>query len=405
MSEETNKHVHRLCPCDHCDVEGIQSWLEDMAAEGLFLVEDGIFCGVFSFERKTPQKLAYRLDVAQKRKPRFMDSGDDLTDDELESYRSMGWEYLLRYGDFRVYRSTPENVIELNTESKTHAITIGLLKKKYRSSFVSTVLMVLFWLFFSHNTLSYSFQIAVSIGVVFLLCVHGIMLDGLITMLLRLFRFRRYEKRLLAGDNLNHHIAWKKTAPLHYFARVLPFLLSFGIALGLLSSFAKEGSEIPNAEYPGEPPFATVADVFPGGTISESTVWMDYGTFKAGKTAIAKNIEWNECYDVRTEDGENYFCILRLTYHETVSEWIAQGLEKDYYTYDSTRYRGKRFEDISVPDLGVDSVRVYSNYGSLYVLMREGNRLVHAVVFIDDHTNQNQWLLWAQAMAEMLKES
>ena len=36
MSEKLVKYIHKLCPCDSCDVEGIQSWLEDMAAGGPF---------------------------------------------------------------------------------------------------------------------------------------------------------------------------------------------------------------------------------------------------------------------------------------------------------------------------------------------------------------------------------
>ena len=403
MSEEMIKYVHRLCPCDPCDVEGIQSWLEDMAAGGLFLVKDGVFCGIFSFKRKSPRKVLYRLDVAQKRKPRFLDSGDELTDEELELYHSMGWEYLLRYGEFRVYRSVERDAPELNTESTTHAITIGLLKEKHRGSFVYAVLMALFWFFFAQSALRYGFRIAASIGVVFFLCVHGAILDAWLTNLLRLIRFRRYEKRLLGGDSLNHRVEWKKTAPINYFVRILPFLLSFGVAFGLLSSLAKVGTEIPRAEYPGEPPFATVADVFPGGTITADNVWLDYGTFKTGETAISRNVEWNESCDVTTAEGEHYFAILRLNYHETVSEWIARGLEKDYYIHDATRYHGKRFKDLAAPELDVDSIRVYNNYGTLCVLMREGCRVVHAVVTLDNHTNANQWHLWAEAMAEMLK--
>jgi len=403
MNEKRIKYVHRLCPCDPSDVEGIQSWLEDMAAKGLFLIEDGVFCGVFSFERKSPREVTYRLDVAQKRKPRFLDSGDELTDEELELYNSMGWEYLLRYGDFRVYRCEDRDALELNTESKTHALTIGLLKQKHRSSFIYAVLMALFWVFFAHSALRYSFRIAASIGVLFLLCVHGTILDAWVTNLLRLLRFRRYEKRLLDGDGLNHRVEWKKNAPFNYFGRALPFLLSFGIAFGLLSALAASGTEIPNTEYPGDPPFATVADVFPGGTITEDNVWLDYGTFKTGETAVATSVEWNESCDVTTADGEHYFCILRLNYHETVSEWFARGLEEDYYVYDATRYRGKRFEDLTAPDLGVDSIRVYNNYGTLCVLMRDGTRVVHAVVTMDNQSNANQWHLWAQAMAEMLK--
>lgn len=405
MSEELVKYVHRICPCAPCDVEGIQSWLEDQAAEGLFLAEDGVFCGVFSFERKSPRRVKYRLDVAQKRKPKFLDSGDELTDEELELYRSMGWEYLLRYGDFRVYRSMERDAPELNTESETHAITIGLLKQKHRSSFISAVLMTVFWLVFSHSALRYSFQMAVNLGLAFVFCVYGVILDAWLTNLLKLIRFRGYEKRLLHGDSLNHRVEWKKNAPVNYLVRILPFFFSFVIVFALLSGLSRVGSEIPHEQYTGEIPFATVADVFPDGTLGPNNDFMDYGTVMTWSTALAKNYEWTESRDVIAADGEKYFCILRLSYHETESEWIARGLEQDYYEYDSTRHRGKRFQDLDAPELDVDSIsiRVYNSYGSFYVLMREGNRVIHAVVLLDNQTNQNQWHLWAEAMAEKLK--
>lgn len=403
MAEKKVKHVYRPCPCDRSDVEGMQSWLEDMAMEGLFLTEDGEFCGVFTFERGLPGRVTYRLDVAQKRKPRFFDSGDDLSDEELEIYRAMGWEYLLRYGDFRIYRSVDQNAPELNTEAETHAITINLLKKNYRSNFIYGCLMTLFWLLYSQGFLRYGFRIAATVGLVFLLNTYIFLMLDMIIPLLRAFRFRRYEKRLLSGDTLTHRVEWRKTAALSIAMRIVPVILCVCIALGLFSAFIHETTELPNKEYPGQPPFATVADVFPGGMISNDSIWLDYGTYKAGQTAVSKHVEWNESCDVVTADGENYFCILRLTYHETAAEWIAKGLEEDYYTYDAARYHGKRFQDLEAPALGVDSVRVYSNYGSLTVLMRQGNRVVHAVVVMDNDSNQNQWLLWAQAMAEQLK--
>jgi len=403
MSEKAVKRVHRLCPCNRCDVEGIQSWLEDMAADGLFLTEDGEFCGIFTFERRSPRKVTYRLDVAQKRKPRFLDSGDELTEEELEIYRSMGWEYLLRYGDFRIYRSVDGDAPELNTEGETHAITISLLKKKHRSSFLNAILSVLFWLLCSHGFLRYGFRMAVEVGVVFTLCIYGFMLWAVIAPIASVFRFRRYEKRLLEGDGLNHRSEWRKAAPVSIGMRVLPILLCIGIAAGLLSALVRSEAEIPHAEYPGEPPFATVEDVFPDAAVTKNDNW-DYGDYKIGETAIAKSVEWNESCDVTATSGETYFCILRLAYYETASEWIARGLERNCYIYDATRYRGKRFESFDAPDLGVDSVRVYSSYGTLCVLMREGDRVVYAVVSISNRSNnQNQWHLWAEAMAEKLK--
>ena len=40
MSEKKRNYVYRLCPCNPADVEAMQSWLEDMAAEGLFLIKE-----------------------------------------------------------------------------------------------------------------------------------------------------------------------------------------------------------------------------------------------------------------------------------------------------------------------------------------------------------------------------
>lgn len=404
MLDKKVRQVYRLCPCDKSNVEGIQSWLEDLAAEGLFLTDDGEFCGVFTFERQPPRQAAYRLDVAQKRKLRFLDSGDELTDEEVELYRSMGWEYLARYGDFRIYRSMDRDAPELNTESQTHAMTIRLLKKKHRSSFVSGILTALFWMLWSRGFLRYGYRLMAVVGVVFTLCVYGFMLWNVVVPLVRAFRYRRYEKRLLSGDSLSRRMEWKKNAALSVAVRVLPLLLCLGIAGGFFSTLAHAGKELPHQDYPGDPPFATVADVFPGCTVSREDAWLDYGIYTASETAVSKNVEWNENCDVVSAEGERYFCILRVAYHETASEWLARGLEEDYYVYDATRYHGKRFSDLEAPELGVDSVRVYNNYGSLTVLMRQGNRVVHAVVVMDDGDNHNQWILWAEAMAQMLKQ-
>ena len=66
MSEEKKIHrSHRLCPCNPMDIEGIQTWLEDMAQDGLILEKESVFFGFWSFEKSTPQKVLYRLEVVQ----------------------------------------------------------------------------------------------------------------------------------------------------------------------------------------------------------------------------------------------------------------------------------------------------------------------------------------------------
>ena len=53
-----SKFVKKLIPFESCDIPAIQSWLEDMAAQGLFYVDCGFFCA--RFEKGEPKKRRYR---------------------------------------------------------------------------------------------------------------------------------------------------------------------------------------------------------------------------------------------------------------------------------------------------------------------------------------------------------
>ena len=60
-NKEEKKTYYRLVPCPSYDVEGIESWLEDLAEEGLFLTNDGFFCGFGFFHKEEPKKVKYRF--------------------------------------------------------------------------------------------------------------------------------------------------------------------------------------------------------------------------------------------------------------------------------------------------------------------------------------------------------
>ena len=53
--------IYRLSPCPFYDVERTESWLQDMAQNGLFLEKDGIGCGLACFQRGEPKEVHYRL--------------------------------------------------------------------------------------------------------------------------------------------------------------------------------------------------------------------------------------------------------------------------------------------------------------------------------------------------------
>ena len=401
MKDNSMKRVFRFCPCNFWNIEAIQSWLEDMAVQGLFLEKDGLYWKVFSFERKIPQKVKYRLDVAKKHKS---DDESEVTFDEKELYRSMGWDYVLHYGDFNIYRSIETDAPELNTEPETHALTINLLKKKYRGALINAIVWTIINLLWGGSCLFYGFIAAVSVNLLFLLCIYGFIIWLVIIPLVKAVRFRSYEKRLLLGDSITHPVAWKKSAVITLVGRILSIALwcGFAVAIGIQTGLINSSTWLPHEEYTGDPPFATVMDMFSDATMLEKRDWSDYGDYKIEENVLSKNIYWYESCDVSTPDDQNYFCIVRLVYYETASDWIAKKLEKQYYAFDSSGIRGKEFAAIDMPDLGVDSTRVYNSNGSLYVLMRDGNRVVRALVYVDNN-KQNEWMLWAQAMAAKLK--
>lgn len=405
MLEKKRNYVYRLCPCNPTDVEAMQSWLEDMAAEGLFLIKEGIFCGsLFTFERRLPRKVTYRFDVAQKRKLRFFDSGDQVTSEELKLYESMGWEYLLQYEGFRIYRSFCCDAPELNTESEIHAYTINLLKRKQRSSFVGAIVTVLLWLFVLNSAFGRVFMVTALFGPLAAFCGYTLLLSAVFKPLVRVFWLHRYEKRLMAGDALNRRVDWRKKRLGQYGKRLAALLMAVGLAVGFSAAYMQSNCSVPIDEYPGEPPFATVADVFPDAkNIRAGESLGYYGQYETVDTSAASYIKWKENAYVTTADGEKYFCILIIEYFDTDSEWFAKGVETDCYLFDAMQPFRRKPVEYDAPDLDVDSVRVYNHSSGITVLMREDNRVVSATVLLDDGANQNQWQLWAQAMAEKMK--
>ena len=98
MADTTKKKiVHRFPPCPSYDVEGIESWLNDMAREGYLLEKDGLWCGFMSFEKTAPQTVRYSLQAAEKTYP-FTENDTSPSMEQQELSKAYGWEFLTTYG-------------------------------------------------------------------------------------------------------------------------------------------------------------------------------------------------------------------------------------------------------------------------------------------------------------------
>ena len=390
MSE---KYVHRTCPCCKWDVEGIQTWLEDMAAKGLHLEPDGGLFGVFSFLQGEPKKVRYRLTPVKEKRGFFADN--DIPDQEEQEFsESCGWEYVLRYGSFYIYRATDPKARPLHTDPRVHALAMKALGRQQASVLLSEVIFWAIWLGLRGSSALSVFRAATVIGPMFVLSMAGLLawaVGGMVVFLLKVGLLR---KRLLGGDLLEEKKEWRKNALKVRLSRLIPWVLAALLLVGAgrswkLSYERQELADVPRA-------FPAVSDLFPGQELNRLNMG-DYNTGVHYRNFLAENVEWNESATV----GGTH-CILRIQYHRVRWEWLAEGLADDFYRYERFRYNGKRFEDLDVPETELDSVRVYSSYGITHVLIRHGNVVIDAVVSISDGDQHNNWQLWLERTEAML---
>lgn len=389
---------HRICPCNAYDIEGIQSWLEDLAAEGLQLEKDGYFAGFFTFTRTEPKRMTYRLVPVKKDKAALLDENDP-DSDEVDVSASMGWTYLVRYGMFHIYVSQAPSPRELHTDPAVQSLALNFLRKRLVSNIVTTFIWAAIYLALRQSSFGYPFRNAATIGLLFSVCIYSWLLVGLFTPVADVIRLLRYQKRLRSGDSLTQRKNWRKSAHYTISAKLLVFLLPI---LGIIGAAATQKEAALQPILPDTSvPFVTIRDLIPDGEyIRDDSMFGDYNEYRSWSTAVAPvNMEWNEWATVTGPDGAACKGILRIDYHECSSEWLAQQLANDYYQYDRLRYT--KFEDLPAPDIRVDSIRHYYNYLPC-ILIQHDNIVIHVTTTLQDENDESAWGIWLDATEKRL---
>ena len=210
MTEEKKiRRVYKLCPCNAMDIEGIQTWLEDLAADGLLLEKDSIFCGFWGFIRTTPQKMIYRLEVAA-RGGIFSDSADMPREEILETAEAMGWEYVTKYRSFYIYRSFDPMARPLNTDPTVQALTIKYLRKQTWTNLILDLLYAIVLLFLRRSSFGFIFKDLAMIGPVYVVCYLGLFLFFIIRPITHVYYLHKAIKQLKKGNSLDQKKVWKQ---------------------------------------------------------------------------------------------------------------------------------------------------------------------------------------------------
>ncbi len=387
MSEP--KYAYRFCPCNGYDVEGIQTWLENLSQEGIQLSKEGTTFGLLTFERTKPTRFRYRMEAIGK--------SDSSNGEFHEIAAEFGWEYVCDYGTFQIFRSEDPLARELNTDPAIQAATIKQLTRQQIIEFLLAMVYLALMSFLRHWDWFRFYYSAVAVGPVPTALFILLLLLIPFAVIINLYHLHRLRRKL------RHGLLNQRKAPgIWGWLQTLPGIL---LAICLLFQFSSMSDVAPVhdvKDYPQDPPFVTLTGIANPEDTAEYGAFMNdyYNHYAQFERSVAPvNMEWKELIEFTRPDGTTYSGHMILTYHKTCGEWFAKGLAEDYYVKERTR--SDKFQDLDAPNLGVDSMRVYSSY-NLHVLIQHDNIVIDAIVSLNDGADDPAWLRWAEAMADRL---
>lgn len=395
---EERKRAYRLAPCPAYDIEGTESWLEDMAEKGLVLSGDGFFAGVACFWKTEPRQLRYRLEAAPEGTGLWSGNGGLPAEEAVEINEAYGWKYVANRGQFHIYCTDDPSAREMHTDPDVQALALNIANKRARANMITALIYFMI------------FPLIHLRGGVLLTAVHmgsGLMLGGLLLVLIalgrtvaRVLHLRRLRKRLSAGE-APHRKNWRRRALYHRLSRPIFIGLTI-IWLGFFfQGWSNEnlgGNIMPLEEFTGQIPFATLADMVPAGEYRFNN-YLDTNTIKTDSDWLAPvMITLHENATITLDNGKQFEGGLIVDYYETVSPFIAGRLAREHVLRSKWNKRNSRL-DITAP--GLDYAFAYKEIFPTIVL-QQGSKVARITFYqLGDYSLSLDEL--AEAFAASLK--
>ncbi|MBR4703278.1 MAG: DUF2812 domain-containing protein [Oscillospiraceae bacterium] len=378
MSE--TRTVLRPAPCPAWDLEGMENWLEDMAAQGLRFQADSFLFGFASFEPGEPEEVRYRLEPGRKQLS-TLGPGEASPDGEaLDLHESQGWEYAGRRGQFFIYRSALPLAPEPDTDPEVQALALGGLRKRLLSGWIGFAVWLAVYLFFSLRGPVYA---ALALGSGFLLFTGLLVLAALLGQLAAIRSLGKLRRQLRAGEGLTHRKDWRRGRFFHWgkvLLLTLLWILWLGLLLGKWAAGMEHKGEMLPRDYGEDVPFPTISEL----TGQEEAAYqfffgtdLQFNHLRAWSDLLApENYDWRENARVTFRDGSALDGSWYVEYHRMASEGLARELMREYALL-ARLERGS--VKLDIPDFGLDGqmARV-SRYHFPTLYLRKGTVVVRA---------------------------
>jgi len=365
-------YTYRIPPCPYYDTKTMERWLEDMAAKGLFLGEEGIFPGIIAFEKRTPQPIRYRLIASEHpyRKARAYRYAP-IPDEKTQAFHAeFGWKYIATRRDFNIYVCTDPNAPEMNTDPRIQAMGYAQAAKRQMTDVIcyclvfSIHLLLLFWKIWEY-LLGTSHRLSLTNSWI------GLMWLFYLIPALRGYRKLRQQQKLLEdGSVLPDSPGYQKTAPGYWFALIGKALLIVSLFAAVFfspPSVYREGDWTPLSEYTGIIPFATMEELLPDAQFREDTTWNNH--ISHSTTMLADTCQLRQQLHITLPDGTKTSGSLDITYRKTKIKDAAY----DQAVKEFTRGIRADYDPTMLPIEGIDYAFYYRYYSFDYVVLQKGD--------------------------------
>ena len=376
MSEA--RYAYRIPPCSKYDIAGMESWLEDMSARGLFLDRDGLFLGFATFVRKAPEQLRFRLEATDTPGGLFSPTRDP-EDEVIELHQMMGWHYRGRWGQFHIYATGDPDAPELHTDPRVQALTIQALNRFQRNQLLSSLEMfVILYLF--HGSIFYSLSAAW--GLFLTVLALGWLLAFPANNLLHLVQMVRLKRQLKRGIPMTHRADWKRRSWRRYTALAADWIIGIVLVCSLLTFWGEDitgENRITLDDWTQPIPFATVEDLFPDCTVREEAGLIDSDLAHWSNALASDCYDYTEWREVVSPENESFSAYIQVWYYDTRWEWFADGLARELAVQFGGTFADRLFTDRESPQPvpGIDTdYAVYYDYYGKGLILREGTTVI-----------------------------
>lgn len=373
-----NAFVRRLVPVDFLDLDGLELWLEEMAAKGLHFQGFGALFA--HFQRGAPAQVRYHAEPTP-------DKRRDVIPGQAADCGELGWRYVGKIGWLAIFRTSDPDAPDFHTDPVTQSYTLERMTRTMtRYTWLLLAFMIPLTAFLIWARLDSSFGLVLSLvrsGSLYSSFVFLLDLVLTVHIVREVWGLCRLRRRLRAGIPHQRPARWRHTGLVRQGYTLLLCVLALAQIGGACAYFlgpTRWSAELSSLDRPA--PVLSLAELEGEGYAPEP-FW--YPGYEGPDRDNYVSYEWKllaRIYEVDqagTVDGDRRR--LDMEWYSLTLPFLAAPLLDDlmdYHLYDLP-YRPERYAIEELTVSGFDRLVVVDNvsYGGQQLFAQVGRRVVY----------------------------